>query len=149
MHLMPPRSTVETMNKCENVWVQGNPSTELEVNIIGDVNYNVGATSHVSVTQKRLGICVTYHCRINRQAYMYNPLLLSNYRSILKKLSKKLMRLRCFRYCNKRSLSCLCNKKLSVAQNLDHNVLQSNFKTVKSRCFIISKRLSMVTLVSG
>ena len=48
---------------------------------------------------------------------------LGDQKSIPVQLSKKLMQLRCFKYWNKRSLSCLCNKKLSVAQNLDHNVL--------------------------
>lgn len=109
------------MNKFDNVLGSG----DMEVNIIG--GYNVGEISHVSTTQKRLDICVTY--RINRQTYTYNPLLLSYYPS------------RNF-----------CDSGVSDVAINDHCLVyaikiiigpkfrpqctsKSNFKSVKSRCF--------------
>ena len=55
----PPGSTIEMMNRFEVV-LQKLDSYHMEVNIIGDINCNVGAISPDCSTQKLLDICDTY-----------------------------------------------------------------------------------------
>ena len=55
----PPRSTTELMNRFEDV-LQKFDSYHMEVDIIGDLNCNVGATSPDCSTQKLLDICDSY-----------------------------------------------------------------------------------------
>ena len=54
----PPRSTTELMNRFENV-LQKLDSYHMEVDIIYDLNCNVGATSLDCSTQKLIDICDT------------------------------------------------------------------------------------------
>ena len=55
----PPRSTTDIMNRFEDV-LQKLDSYHMEVDIIGDLNFNVGATSPDCSTQKLLDICDSY-----------------------------------------------------------------------------------------
>ena len=55
----PPRSTTEMMNRFEDV-LQTLESYHIEVDIIGDLNCNVGATSPDCSIQKLLDICDIY-----------------------------------------------------------------------------------------
>ena len=55
----PPRSTTEMMNRFDDV-LQKLESYHMEVDIIGDLNCNVGATSPDCSTQKLLDICDIY-----------------------------------------------------------------------------------------
>ena len=52
----PPGSTTELVNRFEDV-LQKLDSYHMEVDIIGDLNCNVGATSPDCSTQKLLEIC--------------------------------------------------------------------------------------------
>ena len=56
---MSPRPTTEMMNRFEGV-LQKLESYHMEVDIIGDLNCNVSATSPDCSTQKLLDICNTY-----------------------------------------------------------------------------------------
>ena len=58
----PPGSTTELTNRFEDV-LQKLDSYHMEVDIIGDLNCNVGATSPDCSTQKLLDICDTYQYR--------------------------------------------------------------------------------------
>lgn len=58
----PPGSTTELMNRFEDV-LQKLDSYHMEVDIIGDLNCNVGATSPDCSTQKLLDICDSYQYR--------------------------------------------------------------------------------------
>ena len=60
VHLVrPPRSTTEIMNRFEDVLQKLN-SYHMPVDIIGDLNCDVGATSPDGSTQKLLDICDSY-----------------------------------------------------------------------------------------
>ena len=58
----PPGSTTELVNRFEDV-LQKLDSYHMEVDIIGDLNCNVGATSPDCSTQKLLDICDSYQYR--------------------------------------------------------------------------------------